>query len=222
MVYLKEYGRRYIDAALKFCDLIKERNNDVFPVNLMTLSDDVINDAIFDTILCKNDLDLQIFAFLRFSKFEAFSKYMAFFESIFISDNPNDNCFFLFCLLRHMNSILCDFPYSIDTKTLCSPFGETTVLEKMKKENRQSLLFILGNNFDYVFSSSLLYIEKMNDEKRREIIEYFEFLIFQDGFDNLLFLAFLDSMSFYELGLNIDFMFNKLPKMSGYQKNKTR
>ena len=218
MVYLKEYGRRYIDAALNFCDLIKCKNNGVFPTDLMTLSDDVIGDVVFDTVLCDNNLDLQIFVFLKFSMFESFSKHKAFFENVFRLNNPDDNCFFLFCLLRHMNSILCGFSCDIDSSILCSPFGEKVVLERMKKENRQSLLFILDNNFDYVFSSSLLYIDGMSNEDKREIVEYFEFLIFQNGFDFLLFLSFLDSMSFYELGLGIDFMFNKLPKKSGYQK----
>lgn len=215
---MEEYGERYIDAAIQFCELVRVKNNGVFPVDLMTLSDNVICDVVFDAILRKDNYDLLVFTFLKFSKFEYFFKYNAFFTKIFCSDNPCDNCFFLFSLLKHMNFVLCDVP--IDTDTLCTPFGEQIVLERMSKENRQSLLFILDNNFDYVFDSSILYINKMENKEKEEIINYFEFLIFQNGFDNLLFLMFLGAKSFYELGRNVDYMFNKLPKNSGYRKIK--
>ena len=120
-----------------------------------------------------------------------------------------------------MNSILCNVSCVTDTDTLCTPFGEQIVLERMSKENRQSLLFVLKNNFDYVFDSSILYINNMEDDELKErIINYFEFLIFEDGFDNLLFLMFLGATSFYELGRNVDYMFNKLLKKSGHQKIK--
>lgn len=213
MVFLEEFGERYIDAAIQFCELVKVKNNGVFPVDLMSLSDDVICDVVFDAIIRKDNYDLLVFTFLKFSKFESFPNYKAFFIKIFCSDDPRDNCFFLFSLLKHMNSILCDFSCIIDTETLCTPFGEEIILERMNKANRQSLLFILKNNFDYVFNSFILYINKVDDlQWKKEIINYFEFLIFQNGFDNLLFLMFLGSTSFYELGRNIDYMFNRLPK----------
>ena len=215
---MEEYGERYIDVAIQFCELVKVKNNGVFPVDLMTLSDDVICDVVFDAILRKDNYDLLVLTFLKFSKFESFFKYKDFFTKIFCSDNPRDNCFFVFSLLKHMNSILCGV--TIDTDTLCTLFGEQIVLERMSKENKQSLLFILENNFDYVFDSSILYINEMENKEKEEIINYFEFLIFQNGFDNLLFLMFLGARSFYELGRNVDYMFNILPKNSGYRKIK--
>ena len=52
----------------------------------------------------------------------------------------------------------------------------------------------------------------MNQESKRDIIYSFELFLFQEGFVNLFFLKMLGAHSFYELGIEIDAMYNELKR----------
>ena len=144
-------GERYIDTAIRFAYIVKENNDGIFPVDLSSLSDDVVENIIFSIILQQHNFDLLVFAFLKFSCFNCLNMYKGAISHIFELENPEDNCFFLYCLLRHMNSVLYGFA---DIKTLCSFCGEDVILERMPSKNKRSLLYILRHNFNYIFESS--------------------------------------------------------------------
>lgn len=210
MVLLEEYGRRYFETAIQFCELVKKSNKGVFPVDLMSLSDEVVVNVIFDVVLQQNNFDLLVFTFLKFSSFECFYDYRPFFENIFRSNNVADNCFFLFCLFKQLNSIFYDEIATMETLFI---FGEEEIFnKKMSCKNKVSLFNILQSDFTNVFDSSLLYIKSMPEIEKKEIARYLRYLIFEYGFGGALFLFFLNADPFFLLALKIDAICNDLPE----------
>ena len=207
---MEEYGGRYFEAAVQFCEFVKKNNNDTFPVDLMSLSDDVVGDVVFDIILCENNFDLLVFTFLKFSGFECFYMYRPFFMNIFNSKDESDNCFFLLCLFKQLNSIFYD---EIDNMKKMFIQGEEEIFNKeISCKNKISLLNILQSDFTNVFYSSLLYIKSKPEIEKKEIARYLRYLICEYGFGGILFLHFMNAESFYLLGLQIDAICNDFPE----------
>ena len=209
---MEEYGKRYMNAKKQFLELMDKNCNGNYPINGATLSDDVIQRIIFDASFSKNNFDLLLFLFLNFSQYESFHNFIDSFKLIFTPQIPYDSCYFVYCLLKHINVILEREADVININNLYLSQGGKVTLNKMLVRDRISLQNIL--NFDYkfktIFDRSLVFINCFDDQIKKDFIGNFPYFIYPQGFDNLLFFKLLGAFNFYAFGCELNSIYNPI------------